>query len=328
MYLITGGAGFIGSNLIAEMEKRGLGPIIVVDRLRDGSKWLNVAKRNLYDIVNPENLIAFLHQQSTSIHSIIHLGAISSTTERDVDLLFDVNFRLSVNLWNWCTDNGVPFIYASSAATYGDGSKGFDDDSRPEFLDELKPLNAYGWSKNLFDRRISHLVSEGGLTPPQWAGLKFFNVYGPNEYHKGKMASVISKAYHEAINGRSFELFKSHNPKYKDGRQLRDFIWVGDCIEIILWLLENRTICGLFNCGSGKARSFFDVVGLVYKALEDKAQIKFVDTPTSIRENYQYFTEANMLRLREKGYKKPMVSLEEGIVEYVTKYLNTSDQYR
>jgi len=328
MYIVTGGAGFIGSNIVAALENLGLGPIIVVDRLRAGDKWRNIAKRNLFDIVDPDELDAFLAEHANTIEAVIHMGAISATTERDADKILKNNFRLSMKLWQWCTSSETPYIYASSAATYGDGGQGFEDDGSAEFLAKLRPMNPYGWSKHLFDRRVADMIESGAPRPPQWAGLKFFNVYGPNEYHKGRMASVVSQVYPVAKAGEACRLFKSHHPDYEDGGQLRDFIWVDDCVNIVLWLLENGNVSGLYNCGTGQARSFADLARAVYTALEQDAKIEFIDTPEDIRDKYQYFTEAPMARLRAQGYDKPMTGLENGVKTYVTRYLDQSDPYR
>lgn len=328
MYVVTGGAGFIGSNILAALEERGLRPLVVVDRLRDGTKWRNISKREVTDIVTPEHVFDFLDSHRSKIKAILHMGAISATTERDADKIVTNNFNLTIALYKWCAVHGVRFIYASSAATYGDGSHGFDDNASVEHLSLLQPLNAYGWSKHLFDRRLSRQIADGRQTPPQWVGLKFFNVYGPNEYHKGGQSSVVSQVFPHARENAHFNLFKSHNPDYEDGGQMRDFVWVGDCVDVIMWLLDNPQVSGLFNLGTGKARTFRDLAAAVYKALGKEPRIRFVDTPMQIRDKYQYFTEARMDRLREAGYTKPMTSLEEGVTRYVQQYLNKSDPYR
>ena len=327
MYVVTGGAGFIGSNIVRGLGERGLGPIVVVDWLKEDERWRNIAKHELDNIVLPENLFPFLKLHSASIKAIIHMGAISDTTECDVDLMIANNYQYPMDLWRWCSGNDVCFIYASSAATYGDGAKGFNDDGSIDALAELKPLNAYGWSKHLFDRKVARMIEDGEPRPPQWAGLKFFNVYGPNEYHKGRMASVVSQIYPTAEKGETCRLFKSHHPDYEDGGQLRDFIWVGDCVDIVLWLLENPQVNGLFNCGTGKARSFASLARAVYAALGRNADIEFIDTPEDIRDKYQYFTQAPMDRLIAAGYRKSMASLEDGVTKYVKKYLNADDPY-
>ncbi len=328
MYLVTGGAGFIGSNIVAAIEERGLGKIVICDRLRDGDKWRNIARRELSEIVNPDDLPYFLHENEEGLKGVIHMGAISSTTETDADLIYTNNFDLSLDLWDWCTINQVPFIYASSAATYGGGENGFVDDSSIDALGKLRPLNPYGWSKQLFDRRVMRMLDDGEAKPPQWAGLKFFNVYGPNEYHKGSMQSVASKVFTDASAGKTATLFKSHHPDYEDGGQLRDFIWVGDCVNVVLWLLENPDVNGLFNCGTGQARSFRDLVTAVYSAMDKEANINFVPTPEEIRDKYQYFTQADMSRLAAAGYDRGFMSLEDGVGEYVRHFLATDDKYR
>ena len=328
MYVVTGGAGFIGSNIVAALEQRTGEKVVVCDRLRDGDKWRNVAKRGLTNLVPPEDLFDYLGTNEFDIKGVIHMGAISSTTETDADLIFANNFKLSLLLWDWCTSHHVSYIYASSAATYGDGSEGFVDDSSSDALAKLRPLNPYGWSKQLFDRRVSRMIANGEPTPPHWAGLKFFNVYGPNEYHKGSMQSVASKVFRDASAGKTATLFKSHNPDYSDGGQLRDFISVDDCVDVVMWLLENPDVNGLFNCGTGKARSFLDLVNAVYAAMGREPDINFVPTPEEIREKYQYFTEADMSRLKAAGYDKPFTSLEDGVATYVRDFLATDDPYR
>lgn len=328
MIVVTGGAGFIGSNIVAALEQQGRGPVAVCDRLRDGDKWRNIAKRELADIIHPDNLFAYLDGHVREIEAIVHMGAISSTTETDADLIVETNFRLSMALWRWCAENRVRLIYASSAATYGDGANGFVDDTAPEALAKLRPLNAYGWSKHLFDRRVIRMAGDGAATPPQWAGLKFFNVYGPNEEHKGSMKSVVAHIFPVAKAGRTARLFKSHHPDYADGGQLRDFIWVGDCVDVVLWLLDHPETSGIFNCGTGQARSFADLATAVYRALGRNAEIEYVPTPENIRDKYQYFTQADTGRLRAAGFDKPFTSLEDGVGTYVRQFLDSADPYR
>lgn len=327
MYLVTGGAGFIGSNIAAAIEERGLGKVVICDRLRDADKWRNVAKRELVEVVDPDDLPYFLEDHEDDLKGVIHMGAISSTTETDVDLIYRSNFELSMALWEWCSACDVPLIYASSAATYGDGANGFDDDSSIDALAKLRPLNPYGWSKHLFDRRVMRMLKDGDPKPPQWAGLKFFNVYGPNEYHKGSMQSVASKVFTDASAGKSATLFKSHHPDYEDGGQLRDFVWVGDCVNVVIWLLQSK-VNGLYNCGTGQARSFHDLVAAVYKAMGKETDINYVPMPEEIRDKYQYFTQASMDRLVAAGYDQGFTTLEDGIIAYVCDYLATSDCYR
>ena len=328
MYVITGGAGFIGSNVVAALQARDAGPLVVVDRLGDADKWRNIAKRTLHDIVHPDNIHAFLSENVRAVKGVVHMGAISATTETDADLIVETNFRLSRDLWATCAENGIPYIYASSAATYGDGREGFDDDMSAGGLGKLRPLNPYGWSKLLFDRWVAAELAADHVRPDQWAGLRFFNVYGANEYHKGRMRSVVSQIQPLAADGLPCRLFKSHHPDYEDGGQLRDFVAVDDCVDVICWLLENPGVSGLFNLGTGKARSFADLARAVYAAMEQDFKVDFVPTPEDIREKYQYFTEANMTRLRDAGYSGQFSSLEDGVGRYVTEFLATDDPYR
>jgi ADP-L-glycero-D-manno-heptose 6-epimerase len=259
---------------------------------------------------------------------VVHLGAISDTTARDADALAENNFRLSTRLWNFCAEHDKPFLYASSAATYGDGAQGFGDSAAIEHLARLRPLNGYGWSKHLFDRWVARRLAEEGPVPAQWAGLKFFNAYGPNEYHKGAQASVVYHLFQQVNAGQPARLFRSHNPDYPDGGQMRDFIWVGDCVDVLLWLLENREVNGLFNVGTGKARSFADLARALFAAMERPEQIEYVPTPEDIRDKYQYFTEAPMARLRAAGYERPFTELEDGVRRYLRDHLATLDPYR
>jgi ADP-L-glycero-D-manno-heptose 6-epimerase len=327
MIVVTGGAGFIGSNLLAALERRGGADLVCIDRLGDGDKWRNIAKRELADIVPPERLFEFLNAHRSEIKAIFHLGAISSTTETKVDLIVEQNFRQSLALWRWCAEHLKRIIYASSAATYGDGSAGFDDDDSVNGLTKLRPLNPYGWSKHVFDRRVARLRAANGRQPYQSVGLKFFNVYGPNEYHKGGQRSVVHHLYPRAVAGEAARLFKSHNPAYPDGGQMRDFIWVGDCVSVMMWLLDHEKVNGLFNLGTGKARSFADLARALYAATGRNANTEYIDTPEAIRDKYQYFTEARMERLRAAGYALPMTTLEDGIKTYVRDHLATADPY-
>ena len=328
MFLVTGGAGFIGSNIVAALEERGLGKVAVCDRLGSGGKRRNIEKRKLADIVEPERLFEFLGDNRPNIEAIIHMGAVSDTTASDASRIRDTNFRLPVALWNWCAGHRARFLYASSAATYGDGAQGFDDDNAPEALARLKPLNLYARSKHLFDRRVVRMAADGAPRPPQWAGFKFFNVYGPNEDHKGGQKSVVAQIFPKAAAGEAARLFKSHHPDYADGGQLRDFIWVGDCVDVVLWFLDHDTQEGLFNCGTGRARSFADLAAAVYRALGKEPQIEYIPTPEAIRDRYQYFTEADMSRLRAAGYDQAFTTLEDGVGAYVKGFLNTNDRYR
>ena len=332
MIIVTGGAGFIGSNLVAALNARGREDIVLCDYLGKDDKWLNVARRQIADIVAPEALFSYMRDHVDnrawgSIEAVFHLGANSSTTETDVDLMLSQNFRFSLDLWRLCSEHGVRLIYASSAATYGDGEAGFSDGLDISQLGQLKPLNPYGWSKHLFDQRVAHLAMDPRTRPPQFVGLKFFNVYGPNEYHKGLMKSVVAQKYPLAELGKPVTLFKSHRPDCKDGKQQRDFIYVRDCSDVMLWLFDNPKVNGLFNLGSGQARSFIDMAMALFSALGKSPQIEFISMPHHIQDKYQYFTEAQVSNLRSAGYVAPFTSLEAGISDYVNKFLATNDPY-
>ena len=327
MIIVTGGAGFIGSYLVKELEVRGARDIVVCDLLGTDDKWKNIAKRELADLIPPDELPAFLNDNAGDIETVFHMGAISNTTECDADLIVRSNIRLSMNLWDWCAANDTNLVYASSAATYGDGNQGFEGADTINGLAKLRPMNAYGWSKHAFDRRIARIVSENGPRPPHWAGLKFFNVYGPNEYHKGGMISVALKNFREIEKTGKAVLFRSHNPDYPDGGQKRDFVWVGDCVDIALWLADNPSAQGIFNVGTGEARTFEDLARSVFTAMSRDVDIEFVDTPEAIRDRYQYFTQADMSRLRDAGYDRPATSLEDGVGQYVGDYLTAEDPY-
>jgi ADP-L-glycero-D-manno-heptose 6-epimerase len=327
MILVTGGAGFIGSNITAALVGRGRS-VAVCDRLRQADKWRNLAKVSLRELVEPAALFAWLEDNAADIEAIIHMGAISSTTETDVDLIVRNNIRATLDLLQWCLESGTPFLYASSAATYGDGEAGFDDEFSIEALARLRPLNAYGWSKHVVDRRIARLLQQGAKLPPQWVGLKFFNVYGPNEYHKGSMQSVIARNFASVQRGEPMRLFRSYRPQYADGGQLRDFIYVRDCVDVVMWLLEHPSVSGVFNVGTGQARSWLDLAHALLAACGRDRSVEFVDMPATLVKKYQYFTQARMERLRNAGYTRPFTSLEEGVSQYVKGYLATSDPYR
>jgi ADP-L-glycero-D-manno-heptose 6-epimerase len=326
MHIVTGGAGFIGSNLVAALCARGE-EVVVVDRLRQGVKWRNLAKHPIAGIVAPEDLPAFL-AKAPPVRALFHLGAVSATTETDGDLVARTNIALPQMLWDWCAEAGVPFIYASSAATYGDGSQGFDDDMRPEALARLRPLNLYGWSKLAFDRRVAQMLALGRPRPPHWAGLRFFNVYGPNEHHKGRMASVVLHKFNQITRGEPATLFASDREGIADGEQKRDFVHVRDCVAAMLWLAANPEASGLYNVGTGTARSFLDLTRAIYAALGRNAEIRFVPMPEDLRGRYQYFTEARMDRLRAAGFAHPPTPLEEGVRSYVQDVLmNAEDPF-
>ncbi len=328
MIVVTGGAGFIGSNLLAGLEAQGARELVCVDWFGTGDKWKNVAKRVLADVVRPDDLPDFLAARKGKIETIFHMGANSATTETDVDSIVRTNIRATLDLWDWCTANGASFIYASSAATYGDGTNGFDDDPSPAALAKLQPLNPYGWSKHMVDRRVADLLRDkNAARPRQHVGLKFFNVYGPNEGHKGGMRSVVHQVQPVAAKGEAFPLFRSHREGIPDGGQQRDFIWVGDVVDVMLWLRDHPKVSGLFNLGTGHARSFLDLATAVYAALGKNAQIAWRDTPEAIRDKYQYFTQAKMERLRAAGYTRPFTSLEDGVRKYVLDHLVKEDPY-
>ncbi|MBH5401142.1 ADP-glyceromanno-heptose 6-epimerase [Bradyrhizobium sp. CNPSo 4010] len=326
MLLVTGGAGFIGSNVVAVLNEAGRSDVVICDLLGTEGKWRNLAKRQLVDIVPPAELMDWL--KGRKLEAMIHLGAISATTATDGDLVIETNFRLSMRLLDWCTMNAVPFIYASSAATYGDGTEGFDDDSSLPALKKLRPMNLYGWSKHLFDLAVAGRAANGDRLPPQWAGLKFFNVFGPNEYHKGSMMSVLARRFDDLRAGRAVQLFKSHREGIEDGDQRRDFIYVDDAVRVVLWLLATPSVSGLFNVGTGKARSFKDLMLAAYAALGTGPNIEYVDMPEQIRGAYQYFTQSEVDRLLGAGYNGGFTTLEDAVKTYVGDYLDRPDRFR
>ncbi|MCP3388381.1 ADP-glyceromanno-heptose 6-epimerase [Bradyrhizobium sp. CCGB12] len=326
MLLVTGGAGFIGSNVVAALNEAGRSDVVVCDFLGSDGKWRNLAKRQLVDIVPPAELLDWL--KGRKLDAVIHLGAISETTATDGDLVIETNFRLSMRLLDWCTVNAVPFIYASSAATYGDGETGFDDDASLPALKKLRPMNLYGWSKHLFDLAVADRVARGDRLPPQWAGLKFFNVFGPNEYHKGSMMSVLARRFDDARAGRVVQLFKSHRDGIEDGDQRRDFIYVDDVVRVVMWLLATPSVSGLFNVGTGKARSFKDLMLAAYAALGARPNIEYIDMPETIRNSYQYFTQSKVDRLHRAGYNGGFTTLEDAVKAYVGDYLDRLDRFR
>ncbi len=327
--LVTGGAGFIGSNIVARLCEDSAIDVVVCDRLReaDSGKWRNLAKSPIADFVAPEDLFDWLARRGGDVELVIHMGAVSSTTESDADKIIQSNFVLSRDLWNWCAEHGRRLIYASSAATYGDGTLGFDGKDDIVSLKALRPLNAYGWSKALFD---IYAVREAarGRKPLQWVGLKFFNVYGPNEGHKDGMKSVVAQVWPKVAAGEGVKLFKSHNSDYEDGGQLRDFVYVRDVADIVGWLADNPQVNGVFNLGSGQARTFKALAVATFQAVGRPPDISYVEMPEVLRGKYQYFTQADMSRLRSAGYAVPMTSLEDGVADYVAGYLNTDDPHR
>jgi ADP-L-glycero-D-manno-heptose 6-epimerase len=316
LIIVTGGAGFIGSHIARHLAEGGL-RVVISDFFGSGDKWRNIASAQLYDLVRPDMLSEWLDRHSGKVAAIVHMASISSTTETDIDRFVANNIRLTLDLWGWCAANATRFIYASSAATYGNGSAGFSDDQSPAALAALRPLNAYGWSKHVVDRRVAEDALLGRPSPPQWAGLKFFNVYGRNETHKADMQSIAAKIYPIVEAGDTVTLLKSHNPSYRDGEQLRDFVYVKDCVAAIGWLLQNPKVTGLFNVGTGAARSFLDLVNAVGAAVGHAPKVRFVDTPAELRDKYQYFTQADMRKLRAAGFDQPFHSLEEGVRDFV-----------
>jgi ADP-L-glycero-D-manno-heptose 6-epimerase len=326
--VVTGGAGFIGSNIVAGLEADGVAPILVSDLIDTPDKERNLSGRTTVRRVDPADLFEILSEGAQDIRAVIHMGAISSTTETDEQLLRETNVHLSQRLWQWCVQQEVSFIYASSASTYGDGAAGFDDDGSCEALARLKPLNPYGRSKHAFDLWVAQQVETDAPTPPQWVGLKFFNVYGPNEYHKGDMRSLVAKNFARVAAGDAVRLFRSHRADVADGGQSRDFIYVDDCVRVVLWLLAHRDVSGLFNLGSGQARSFYDLIEALHAALDREVRIEWVDTPPELRERYQYFTEARMDRLRQAGYDRSFQSIEDGVGDYVKNFLATDHPHR
>jgi ADP-L-glycero-D-manno-heptose 6-epimerase len=326
MLLVTGGAGFIGSNVVAALNDAGRADVTVCDVLGHDGKWRNLAKRQLADIVPPAQLPDWL--KGRRLDAVIHLGAISETTATDGDLVIETNFRLSMRLLDWCTANATPFIYASSASTYGDGAQGFRDDPSISALKALRPMNLYGWSKHLFDMAVAERAAGGDKLPPQWAGLKFFNVFGPNEYHKGTMMSVLARRFDDIKAGRPVQLFKSHRDGIVDGDQRRDFIYVDDVVRVMMWLMASPSVSGIFNVGTGKARSFRDMMLAAYAALGTAANIQYIDMPEQIRDSYQYFTQSDVDRLQRAGYNGGFTALEAAVETYVKDYLDRADRFR
>lgn len=318
--IVTGGAGFIGSCIVSALNEKGIKDIVIVDNVAETDKWLNMRNKSYLCYVHKYDFIDKLNQNAYGdVRAIIHMGAQSSTTERDFDYLYNNNFEYTKSLWNYCAEKQIPFIYASSAATYGDGEKGFDDKMD---IDELLPLNGYGYSKQLFDQWVKHQAT---VFPSQYVGLKFFNVYGPNEYFKGSMASMVFHGYHQIINTGKIRLFKSCNPEYKDGEQLRDFVYVKDICKVILWLLDNQNVSGLYNVGTGEANSFRALAEATFKALGMEPNIEYIDMPEHLKEKYQYYTQADMNKLISAGYGLPFFTLEEGVNDYVCNYLHKGD---
>ncbi len=314
MIIVTGGAGFIGSCVVRTLNDAGRDDIIIVDNIAETDKWMNMRNKRYIKYVHKSE---FLQELPTyeKVEAIIHMGAQSSTTERNFDYLWNNNFKYTIALWNYCAEKQISFIYASSAATYGDGALGFDD--RMD-IDQLRPLNGYGYSKQLFDQWVKH---QAKVFPKQHVGLKFFNVYGPNEYFKGSMASMVFHGFNQIKSEGEIRLFKSCNPDYDDGGQLRDFVYVKDICSVILWLLEHPKVSGLFNVGTGCAQSFRELAEETFHALNLKPNIRYIDMPEKLRGKYQYYTQADMQKLESRGYDKPFADLEKGVRDYVQNHL-------
>jgi ADP-L-glycero-D-manno-heptose 6-epimerase len=321
MIIVTGAAGFIGSCLVSKLNNLGKTNIVLVDNFSSDEKNKNLEGKDFLNKIERSVFIEWFKQHSSEVKEVYHIGARTETTEFDVSIFDKLNLSYSKKLWSICTENNIKFIYASSAATYGMGESGFEDNHA--VVADLKPLNPYGESKNDFDK----WVLQQNTTPPSWAGFKFFNVYGPNEYHKERMASVILHAFNQINENGEMKLFKSHNPKYKDGEQLRDFVYVRDVVDVLTFMMENNNQNGLYNLGSGNARTFNDLVKATFCAMNMEINISYIDTPLDIRNKYQYFTEARMKKLKRAGYKKSFTNLEEGVKDYVQNYLLDNKYY-
>lgn len=321
MIVVTGAAGFIGSYLVGYFNEQGEDQIIVVDDFSSTEKNKNLEGKDFQKQIERNRFIDWFKKNHEEVDFVFHIGARTDTTEFDKEIFDELNVAYSKAIWNICAENMIGLIYASSAATYGLGELGYKDDH--SLVEKLKPLNPYGDSKNEFD--IWALKQKN--KPPFWAGLKFFNIYGPNEFHKGRMASVIFHAFNQIRETGGMRLFKSHNPDYKDGEQQRDFVYVADLAKVIDWLAENQPESGLYNLGSGKARTFLDLVNATFDAMGEKSKISFIPTPEDIRDKYQYFTEADMTKLYKSGYPDQFYSLEEGVEDYVKNYLIPGNYY-
>ncbi|WP_286755097.1 ADP-glyceromanno-heptose 6-epimerase [Roseivirga sp. UBA838] len=320
MIIVTGAAGFIGSCLISKLNQEGFNNIIAVDKFDTPAKNKNLKGKKITQQVERGSFFHWLDQNHKQVEFVFHLGARTDTTEFDMELLNELNLNYSKQMWNKCIEYQIPLVYASSAATYGGGEHGYNDDH--SVIENLAPLNPYGISKNEFDKWVLKQEQQ----PLFWAGLKFFNVYGPNEYHKGRMASVIFHAFNQIGNTGQMKLFRSHNPDFKDGGQMRDFVYVKDVVEVCYFLMHHRKDSAIYNLGSGEARTFLDLVNATFKAMDKEPVVSFIDTPADIRDKYQYYTQANMDKLKAIGFTRPFTPLEEGIDDYVKNYLQ-NDNY-
>lgn len=318
MIVVTGAAGFIGSCLAAKLNKEGISDLVLVDDFSKPGKENNYKEKKYTRLVPRSRFMDWFRTNASRVEYVFHIGARTDTTEFNKAVFDELNVNYSKDIWEICAKNNIGLIYASSAATYGLGEFGYDDDESK--INSLKPLNPYGDSKNDFDKWALQ-QAHGGNHPPHWYGFKFFNVYGPNEYHKARMASVIFHAFNQIKEKGFVKLFRSHNPDYKDGGQLRDFVYVKDLVDVLYFTYRNKIRNGIYNLGSGKARTFLDLANAAFKALNKEPKIEFIDTPADIRDKYQYFTEANMQKLVNEGYNKPFTSLEEGVEDYVRNYL-------
>lgn len=324
--IVTGALGFIGSNLLYRLESEGYDQIIAIDWFGKEEKWRNVAKRALVIYVSPQNAQSFLHVHRKDIKAIVHLGAISSTIEKDGDLIMGNNYELSITLYEFAKENKIQFIYASSAATYGNGGKGFEDNETIEYLSSLRPLNLYGWSKNQFDLYVAR--NNGFAEGSQTVALKFFNVYGPNEYHKGNQKSVINGFFEQALSSDEIRLFKSNDENIADGEQTRDFVLVDDCVNVILWFLANSEVSGIYNVGTGISTSFNDVAKAIVEQINHDVTISYISIPENINHQYQNYTCANISKLRAAGFKEPMTPVVDGVSIYINDFLKQPDKYR
>lgn len=321
MIIVTGAAGFIGSCLVSKLNQKGLDELIIVDDFSFPEKNKNLEGKNYIQEIERIEFVEWFRKNAQKVDFVFHIGARTDTTEFDKEIFDRLNVDYSKALWEICTENEIPMVYASSAATYGLGEFGYKDDHG--IVEKLQPLNPYGDSKNDFDKWVLKQENQ----PPFWAGLKFFNVYGPNEYHKGRMASVIFHAFQQIAQTGKMKLFKSHNPNYEDGKQERDFVYVKDVVDVCFWLMNNQPDSGIYNLGSGKARTFLDLASSTFHSLDTEVDIDFIPTPEDIRDKYQYFTEADMSKLKNAGYHTDFTSLEDGVKDYVSNYLIGKNYY-